>query len=164
MSLLVPDTGLLFWMTLSFGVVLFVLARYAFPTILRAIDNRSKHIENALQDAEAAEKRLAEVGQEAAAIIEQANAQRAAMLNEARQLSTAALDQARRDAEKETAARLERARAEAEELRRRTISDAIGQIAALSVKIAGKVVDEELHQDEKQKKLVERFLSREKNA
>ena len=31
MSLLLPDSGLLFWMLLSFGVVFVVLAKYGFP-------------------------------------------------------------------------------------------------------------------------------------
>jgi len=161
MALLVPDTGLLFWMTLSFGVVLFVLVRYAFPMILRAMDDRSKSIEKSLQDVALAEQKLAAAGDEAAAIIDEAHAQRATILGEAQQMRAAMLDKARADAETQTAERMARARTEAEELRRRTIGEAVGQIAALSVKIADKVVGEELHGEGKRKKLVERFLSEE---
>ena len=35
MSLLVPDSGLLFWMLLSFGIVFFVLANTVFPSLSR---------------------------------------------------------------------------------------------------------------------------------
>ena len=33
MSLLLPDSGLLFWMVLSFGIVFVILAKYGFPVI-----------------------------------------------------------------------------------------------------------------------------------
>ena len=38
MSLLLPDSGLLFWMLLSFGVVFVVLAKYGFPVITKMVE------------------------------------------------------------------------------------------------------------------------------
>ena len=40
MSLLLPDSGLLFWMLLSFGVVFVVLAKYGFPVITKMVEGR----------------------------------------------------------------------------------------------------------------------------
>ena len=42
MSLLLPDSGLLFWMLLSFGVVFVVLAKYGFPVITKMVEGRSQ--------------------------------------------------------------------------------------------------------------------------
>ena len=42
MSLLLPDSGLLFWMLLSFGVVFVVLAKYGFPVITKMVEELNK--------------------------------------------------------------------------------------------------------------------------
>ena len=36
MSLLTPDSGLLFWMIVSFGIVFVILSKYGFPVIIKA--------------------------------------------------------------------------------------------------------------------------------
>ena len=68
MSLLLPDSGLLFWMLLSFGVVFVVLAKYGFPVITKMVEGREamherdKIIVEARKQAEAAaQKELDEV-------------------------------------------------------------------------------------------------------
>ena len=48
MSLLVPDSGLLFWMLLSFGIVFFVLAKYGFPVIVKMVNERKEYIDRSL--------------------------------------------------------------------------------------------------------------------
>ena len=40
MGLLTPDPGLLFWMVITFGVVLFMFAKYGFPVILMTVEDR----------------------------------------------------------------------------------------------------------------------------
>ncbi|HEY5570028.1 MAG TPA: ATP synthase F0 subunit B, partial [Bacteroidales bacterium] len=49
MSFLKPESGLLFWMVLSFGGVFFVLAKYAFPVILKMVEERKAYIDNSLK-------------------------------------------------------------------------------------------------------------------
>ena len=46
MSLLLPDSGLLFWMLLSFGVVFVVLAKYGFPVITKMVEERRVRMRN----------------------------------------------------------------------------------------------------------------------
>ena len=48
MSLLLPDSGLLFWMLLSFGVVFVVLAKYGFPVITKMAEERRAYIDQSL--------------------------------------------------------------------------------------------------------------------
>ena len=54
MGLLQPEAGVLFWMTLAFAVVFIVLARYGFPVIVRAIEERKAYIDRSLEEARAA--------------------------------------------------------------------------------------------------------------
>ena len=49
MSLLTPDSGLLFWMVIVFGIVFVILAKYGFPVITRMVDERKKYIEKSLK-------------------------------------------------------------------------------------------------------------------
>ena len=59
MSLLVPDSGLLFWMLLSFGIVFFVLAKYGFPVIVKMVNERKEYIDRSLVVAKEANEQLA---------------------------------------------------------------------------------------------------------
>ena len=45
MSLLTPDSGLLFWMVIVFGIVFVILAKYGFPVITRMVDEAKKQIQ-----------------------------------------------------------------------------------------------------------------------
>jgi F-type H+-transporting ATPase subunit b len=40
MDLLLPGLGLLFWTLLSFGVVFFILKKFAWKTIIASLDER----------------------------------------------------------------------------------------------------------------------------
>ena len=51
MSLLTPDSGLLFWMIVSFGIVFVILSKYGFPVIIKAVEQRKAYIDNSLETA-----------------------------------------------------------------------------------------------------------------
>ena len=61
MELLTPDTGLLFWMILSFLIVLVILARYGFPVIVKAVSKRQEFIEGSFESARKANEQLANI-------------------------------------------------------------------------------------------------------
>ena len=48
MSLITPDFGLLFWMTLIFAILFFVLAKFGFPAITGMVDKRSERINESI--------------------------------------------------------------------------------------------------------------------
>ena len=64
MSLLTPDSGLLFWMVLIFSIVLFILAKWGFPVITDTVEKRNKKIDEALDEAKEAEKKISSFAQE----------------------------------------------------------------------------------------------------
>ena len=45
MSLLLPDSGLLFWMFVAFGIVFVILAKYGFPVIIKMVEGRKTYID-----------------------------------------------------------------------------------------------------------------------
>ena len=73
MSLLLPDSGLLFWMLLSFGVVFVVLAKYGFPVITKMVEGRKTYIDQSLEVAREANAQLSKLKEESEALIAAAN-------------------------------------------------------------------------------------------
>ena len=59
MSLITPDFGLLFWMTLIFGIVFFILAKFGFPVLTDMVRKRQERIEKSIEDARTIEARMA---------------------------------------------------------------------------------------------------------
>lgn len=161
MSLLIPDTGLLFWMTLSFGIVFFILAKYAFPVITKSVEKRNDYINNSLQAAREAEEKLATINQQAELLMEKAREEKKALLDEALEIKKRIEIEAREVAETEVQQLKNKALAEIEESKVRALGEIKNQIIDISVKIAGKVVSEELTSDKKQKELIDRLLQEE---
>lgn len=81
MSLLVPDSGLLFWMLLSFGIVFFVLAKYGFPVIIKMVNERKEYIDRSLVVAKEANEQLANLKAEGETIMAKAHEEQARILN-----------------------------------------------------------------------------------
>lgn len=161
MSLLIPDTGLLFWMLLSFGIVFSVLAKYGFPVITRAAEERSKYIKDALADARRAEESLVSLNEQAKAILDKANGERNAILSETQEAKNRILNAAREKGEAEARQRMNQATAEIEELKHRALNEIKDQIAGISVAIAEKVLGEKLNTTPEQKTLIDRLLKQE---
>ena len=61
MSLLNPEPGLIFWMTISFGIVVFILVKFGFPPILKSVEKRNNFIEESIKSAREANEELSKV-------------------------------------------------------------------------------------------------------
>ncbi len=85
MSLLIPDSGLLFWMVLSFGIVFFILAKFGFPVIVKMVEDRKLYIDESLQVAKQAHVELAKVKADGEAIVDNARREQVKILAEAAQ-------------------------------------------------------------------------------
>ena len=83
MSLLTPDSGLLFWMIVSFGIVFVILSKYGFPVIAKAIEQRKAYIDNSLETARQANERLAHIQAEGEKMLAEAKEKQNAVLKEA---------------------------------------------------------------------------------
>lgn len=158
MSLLTPDPGLLFWMLLSFGIVVFVLCKFGFPVIVRMVHKREDYIDRSLAAAKEAQARLANIRQESEQMLQHTRAEQARLLDETRHLCDDLKAQAREAAEAEAA----KLRAEAQQAIRQEKEQALrelrAQVADLSVRMAERVLREELKDKEGQLHLIDRLL------
>ena len=158
MSLITPDFGLLFWMTLIFAVVFFILAKFGFPVITGMVEKRSDRIEENLRKADEAEKSVAEVSERAEQIILEAKAEQARILMEATASSDAIVAAAEEKAREEASKIVEHARTEIAAEKESAMRDIRRIVAALSVEVARKVVRDELSDGNRQEAYLERLI------
>ena len=83
MSLLLPDSGLLFWMLLSFLVVFVILAKYGFPVIVKMVEERKAYIDHSMQVAQEANEKFSKLKEETQALITAANKEQGRIVREA---------------------------------------------------------------------------------
>ena len=76
------DWDLLLAQVVNFGILLFILKRYAYQPMLQLMDERAARIEKGLKDAEAAEQKLRSVEEEEKAILAGARQQAKELLVE----------------------------------------------------------------------------------
>ena len=156
--MLTPSTGLLFWMSLTFLVVLFILWRFGFPVITNMVKERKAFIDDSLRKAHEANERLANIQKEGETILQEAREKQAQILKEAADTREAIVAQAQAKAREEGARLLSDAKAEIEQEKKAAIADIRSLVAALSVEIAEKVLKQNLHDDQSQMDLIDRML------
>ena len=158
MDLLIPSSGLLFWMTITFFVVLFILWKWGFPAITDMVRERKAFIDDSLHKALEANEKLANIQQEGESILQEARGEQARILKEAAETRDAIVGKAQDKAKAEGARLISEAKAEAENERQNAISDIRSQVAQLSVQIAEKVLREKLSTDKAQMDFIDRLL------
>ena len=158
MDLLIPSTGLLFWMTITFLVVFFLLWKYCFPVITGMVKERQAFIDDSLRKAHEANERLANIQKEGESILQEAREKQAQILKEAAETRDAIVEKAQDKARQEGARLMEDARIAIEQEKKAAIADIRRQVATLSVEIAEKVLRQNLKDDKTQMDLIDRML------
>ncbi len=158
MSLITPDFGLLFWMVVIFGIVFFLLAKFGFPVITKAVQTRSDHIADSLKAADEAQARLAGLAEEQAKMIEETRLEQSRILKEASESRERIIAQAKEEAAAEAAKLLDHAKVEIAAERESAIRDIRRQVAMISVEVAEKIVRKDLEGDAAQQGLIDRMV------
>lgn len=158
MSLITPDFGLLFWMTVIFAVVFFILAKFGFPIITGMVEKRSDRIDESLRKAEEADKAIAELTARGEKIISDAQAEQARILREASATSDSIVAKARDEAKEEAAKILQQARTDIAAEKESALRDIRRVVANMSVEVAEKVLRADLGEDKKQDAYLDRLI------
>lgn len=158
MSLITPDFGLLFWMTLIFAVVFFILAKFGFPVITGMVEKRSDRIDESLRKAEEADKAIAELTARGQKIISDAQAEQARILREASATSDSIVAKARDEAKEEAAKITQQARTDIAAEKESALRDIRRVVANMSVEVAEKVLRTDLGEDKKQDAYLDRLI------
>jgi len=158
MSLLLPDTGLLFWMVLIFAIVFFMLAKFGFPVITGMVQKRCDHIDEALEGARKAEIKLSKLADEQAALLQQTRVEQGQLVKEATATREQILAQAKAQAQEEAAKIIENAKKEIAIEKEAALRDIRSQVGILSMKVAEKIIRKELSNPDEQLALVDRMI------
>ncbi len=158
MDLLMPSTGLLFWMTIVFLIVLCIIGKWGFPVISNMVKERKAFIDNSLRKAHEANEKLANIQKEGESILQEAREKQAAILKEAADTREAIVAKAQEKAKEESSRIVSDAKAEITNEKQQAIREIRAQVAELSVKIAERIVREKLSDDDKQMELIDKLL------
>lgn len=138
------DFGNALWTLIIFGLVLFVLGKFAWGPILNTLQARETFIreslENAKRDRDEAEARLREYEERLA----QARAEATAIVDEGRRDAIAVKQRIEEDAQREADKRLERAKREIQIATETATKELYLLSARLATEMAGKVIGREL--------------------
>jgi len=158
MNLITPDTGLLFWMVVIFGLVFFLLWKFGFPIITEMVDKRNRAIEKSLKDAKEVEAQMSAMLEEHAQMLEDARKEQAQILREAAETRSKLIADAKVQAQEEAAKILADARTRIATEKEAALRDVRKEVAVLSVSIAEKILRKELADEGEQREYIDRMV------
>ncbi|KPE50721.1 F0F1 ATP synthase subunit B [Chryseobacterium indologenes] len=160
MGIIEPGIGLLFWMTLTFVILLFLLAKFAWKPIVNAVNERETSIVDALNQAKLAKKEMEELKADNERIIREAKIERDSILKEAREIKDRIVGEAKDAAKAEGDKMIEAAKQTIQAEKNAAMADIKTQIGTLSVNIAESILKQKLDNNEAQDELVQNYLNK----
>ncbi len=159
MDLVTPGIGMIFWSTLFFLILLFILGKFAWPAILTAVKARNESIRSALDAANKAKEEMAKLESDNKKILAEAKAEREAMLKEARQVKDKLIADAREQASVEAKKLVKSARESIRSEKAAALNEMKEQMAMLSLEIAEKILRSKLKNEKAQQELVNKLIN-----
>jgi F-type H+-transporting ATPase subunit b len=158
MELVTPGIGLVFWMLLSFTLLLLILKKFAWKPILKMLKDREDSIENALQSAQKAKEQMEQLQSDNEKIINEAKKERDRLMKEAREVKDKIISDAKSLATTEAGKIVENARLSIENEKAAAMTEIKNMVANLSIEIAEKLIRNVLTDKAKQQELVNEML------
>ena len=140
MELVNPGLGLIFWMTLAFLAILFLLKKYAWIPILASLKERESNIEAAIHSADKAREEMKQLKFSNEQLLREAKNERDIILSEARKIKDSIIEESKLKAHEESTRILNSARESIQNEKMAAITDLKNQVATLSIDIAEKVI------------------------
>jgi F-type H+-transporting ATPase subunit b len=110
MGLITPDYGLLFWMLVSFSILVFLLKKFAWKQIINSIKSREEEVSKALREAEYARNEVAKLEERQAQVIAKAQAERESILAQAKKTKEKIIEDANNKSLKDSQRMIDQAR------------------------------------------------------
>lgn len=158
MELVQPGLGLIFWMTLSFSILLWILAKFAWKPIMKGLKERENTIDEALNAANKAKEEMKELKFSNEQLLKEAKEERDNILRDARHVKENIIEEAREKAGEEANRIVENAKEAIQYEKMAAITEMKNELASLSIEIAEKILKEELKATDKQKKLIDKLI------
>ncbi len=158
MELFTPDFGLVFWMFVSFAVLLFILYKWGWPVIIKGVESRADLIDKGVEYAQEAKEQLQNAKKESEKYVAEARKQQADMLREADRMKSQIIDEARVAAQQEAKKVMDAAKVAIAQERKEAELQFRNEVSSFALDIASKVVRNELADEKAQTRLVDTLL------
>ena len=144
MDLLLPHLGLIVWTVLAFLIVLFILKKYAWKTILNGLNERETNIANSIASAEKVKLEMAQLKSENEALLQSAREERSSMLKEAKDIKDKMINDAKEEAKTQAAKIIADANASIHHQKMAALTEIKNQVGKMVVEVSEKILRKEL--------------------
>jgi len=159
MELFTPEFGLVFWMFVAFVCLYCILAKWAWPFIIKSMEERADLIDKGVAYAQEAKSHLDNAKAEADKLIAEARNQQADILREASKMRNELIEKARGEAADEANKVSQAAQVSLEQARKEAEKQLRAEVGDLALQIAEKVIRKNIASDDAQRALVDQYLS-----
>ncbi|MFT2010771.1 F0F1 ATP synthase subunit B [Pontibacter sp. 13R65] len=158
MELVTPGIGLIFWQTITFLIVLFLLSKFAWKPIMGALRDREASIESALSAAEKAKLEIQGLKAENEKLLAEARLERDKILKEASEAGNSIVESAKLKANEEGARMIAQAREAIDNEKRAAFTELKNMAATISLEIAEQILRKELSDPKAQQVLAQQYI------
>ena len=158
MELFTPEFGLVFWMFVVFALLFIILAKFAWPFVVKSLEDRADLIDKGVLYAESAKEQLDNAKAEAGKYVAEAQMKQAEILREAAKMKTQIIEEAKAAASVEAKKVMEAAKLAIEQARKESELQFRNEVSAFALEIAEKMVRKNLAGDSAQTELVDKLL------
>ncbi len=153
------DPGLFFWTILTFLLLLFVLAKFAWKPLLKILKDREELIRSSLADAEKAQTELAKLNAEGVQIINKARAEAQDILSHGKTSVAKLKEQTLNDAREKAKSIAADAKKQIQVEKEKAITEIKSEVVQLSLSVAEKLIKKNLSAEDN-KALIAESLSK----
>lgn len=152
------EVGMLLAQFVNFAIVFFVLYKFAYGPVLKMLQERTKKIEQGLQDAQASQKKLAEISEKEALVLVEARKQSQAIIKKAEETAVVQAQEIVTIAKEQTQKMLATAQRQIEQEKAKILAEVKAEVASLVMLATEKIIDEKLDST-KDSELIKRVIS-----
>ncbi len=158
MELVSPGIGLIFWMTVTFVLLVFILGKFAWKPIMQSLKEREQKISSSLAMAKQTQEEMKRLKADNEDLLKQAKNERDSIIKDANKVKETIVNDARTKAQSEADKIIESARENIQNEKMAAIIDLKNQVAKFSIEVAEKILSRELSDKASQQKLMEEDL------
>ena len=155
--LVLPDIGLVFWNSVAFLGLLFVLGKFAWKPMLKAISDREKGIEDSLAKADKMKADLTAMQNENEALLAKAREERAGMIKDAKETADKMVTDAKDKAKQEYERIISDAQVAITQQKNAALTEVKNQVGSLVVEVAEKILRKELSNKAEQESYIKQI-------
>lgn len=153
------EPGLIIWTLISFFLLLILLAKLAYPQILKGLKKREETIQQQLEEARKTKQEAAALLEDYKRQIAEARSEAQKMINEGKGLGENMRKEIVQKAQQESNQIVKRAQEEIELQKQKAILEIQEKIADLSIMAASKIINKSLNTEDN-RRLVEEYVSK----